>query len=154
MTPDELGAIKARADAATPGPWETLVAGTGIRGGVPYAWLGPVKGDRVMPVLERQNAGTVADAEFAAHARTDVPALVAEVERLWEALGQTEHVISFTEDGWAIEHLVACRPDMTSCGLHQAAMVAREDWDGPPRPPGRYVVTLDVEGSLLIGEPV
>ena len=60
----DLEAIKARCELATPGPWEA-------RDG--YVWRG-----------DTSLAGTLrpADASFAAAARTDVPALVAEVERL------------------------------------------------------------------------
>jgi hypothetical protein len=73
---EELAAIKKRVEAATPGPW----AATGeyfclaapdathvVCFGHDYDDYGDVKGP---------------DAEFIAHARTDVPALLAEVERL------------------------------------------------------------------------
>ena len=35
------------------------------------------------------------------------------------ALGQTVHYVTFTEDGWSIEHLVECRPNMTECPIHK-----------------------------------
>lgn len=65
MDTKALQEIKAREQAATPGPWEklsfyicnknkTVIAGVGVR----------------------------ENAQFIAHARTDIPALVAEVERL------------------------------------------------------------------------
>jgi hypothetical protein len=69
MTEDDLQAIEARANAATPGPWQL----TGGRDEV-YDIIGDGR-DVVQQVLSP-------DAEFIASARTDVPALVAEVRRL------------------------------------------------------------------------
>lgn len=77
MTHDELQAIKARAEAATPGPWHLAICVDTIDG-------------RERDDLANIEAGAkdIAyevpsdDAAFIAHARTDVPALVAEVERL------------------------------------------------------------------------
>lgn len=73
MTSEELAAIKARAEAATPGPWELASASSGYsnESDVISQDLGVVAHD----VLNNT-------AVFIAHARTDVPALVAEVERL------------------------------------------------------------------------
>lgn len=71
MTPVDLPAIKARAEKATAGPWEIIGAGEYVRG----------PGIIVAP----DNGGiNEADAEFIAASRTDIPALVAEVERLRE----------------------------------------------------------------------
>lgn len=75
MNPEELDAIKARDAAASLGPWEAkayrVCAGLGIIAACWRPW-GPVTG-----------AGSIeADAAFIAHARSDVPALVVEVERL------------------------------------------------------------------------
>ena len=72
---DRLAQIEARADAATDGPWE-------------YRYLSPYKGGNVYepsgyPLPGCTNCGDNEatyeeyDAEFIAHARTDVPALVA-----------------------------------------------------------------------------
>lgn len=44
-----------------------------------------------------------------------------EVVKLEEALHQDGHIILFTEDGWSIQHLVECRPDMTKCEIHKRA---------------------------------
>jgi hypothetical protein len=85
MRPDELASIKARAEAAWPGPWtwqhtgsrhwlargdvldpELCVLDDGSAGGEYAAWIGPWHPNGV----------------FVAAARDDVPALVAEVERL------------------------------------------------------------------------
>ena len=85
ITTTELSAIRARADAATPGPWE---------------WE-DVDLDRVWPTPSRILAGQhgevcsfdadddplAADAQFIAHARADIPALLAEIDRLHGVIG-------------------------------------------------------------------
>lgn len=71
-TTDQFAAIEARVDAATMGPWEALTD-PGDRKTAP-AWI--VDADEIevrLPATYR--AGKVA--EFIAHARTDVPALLA-----------------------------------------------------------------------------
>lgn len=66
MDAKQLAEIKARCDAATPGPW--------------YADGWAAWDDLENTFVELSDFG--ADAKFIAHARTDIPALVAEVERL------------------------------------------------------------------------
>lgn len=79
MTPAELEAIKARCDAATAGPWEAYSASCcPDMGGVSSS-------EYVVHAAQLGNVGHPAlltDAEFIAHARQDVPALLAEVARL------------------------------------------------------------------------
>ena len=85
----DLDAIKAKLAATTPGPWEW--------GTTP--WGSPVLrrrlGEQGLNVINADPSGGEyelaidpggSDAAFIAHARTDVPALVAEVERLRAAL--------------------------------------------------------------------
>lgn len=73
MNEQELNEIKARAEAATPGPWRR------------YNWDHVSNGDEVVcdtrPESNFPNE-FAENADFIAYARTDVPALVAEVERL------------------------------------------------------------------------
>lgn len=89
----DLDVIRARADAATPGPWRrhdthlphggytaTVLSGEGNATDL-IAWL-PTWSEE--PWDTRRNCWN--DAEFVAAARTDVPALLAEVERLQEAV--------------------------------------------------------------------
>lgn len=67
----ELATIKARAEAATPGPWEW-------GGDVLFGrdnWDGPLLATRV-------DGQRPEDADFIAYARADVEVLLAEVERL------------------------------------------------------------------------
>lgn len=96
MTNDELEAVRARAAKATPGPWE---ADHGCAKGYgPDAWatvvapegkvlFDTINGGHVLltdPDYEgewRDETGDL-NATFIAHARTDIPALLDEVERL------------------------------------------------------------------------
>lgn len=76
MTPERLAEIKARAEAATPGPWH-------VNG--PYASMDtPTILDHNGGILGRTThyAWMRENAAFMAAARSDVPELVAEVERL------------------------------------------------------------------------
>ncbi len=86
----DLDAIKARAAAATPGPWYVERGG---EHGDPFwaiaAILRDPYGDNSLSCGSDREV-----AEFIAHARTDVPALVAEVERLEAALLAADRVIS------------------------------------------------------------
>ena len=91
--PLDLDAIRARADAATPGPWvaEAYVYGDPEDGyGPPQDWQIKTAGwtkhaGSVIVSHQPYEGGGVneeADAEFIAHARQDVPDLLAELARL------------------------------------------------------------------------
>lgn len=103
----DLDAIKARANAASAGPWKLVTDFCDCGGDFncshgesPYALRLPthVVRDADRPCTPgdsldvcRHNASdfgdlTMADAEFLAHARQDIPELIAEVQRLREAL--------------------------------------------------------------------
>lgn len=62
-----LAEIKAREQAATPGPWKVGISAMITDGNGHALFFGE---------------GAKANAEFIAHARADIPALIAEVERL------------------------------------------------------------------------
>ena len=79
MTPDRLAEIKARADAATAGPWKgTTDEGVYLVNGKPIFETG----------CGCCTSGTLseADAAFIASSRTDIPDLLAEVMRLSSSL--------------------------------------------------------------------
>lgn len=81
MTKLDLEAIKARCEAATPGPWNVAIGNFSDDVSVVYVGSpGPKGSDQ-----ERYNLSKD-DQKFVAHARADVPALVAEVEKLYAAL--------------------------------------------------------------------
>ncbi len=67
----DLDAIKARAEVATPGPWEW-----------DYETLFSEESDPVLRFYHERQAYAGADLIFIAHSRADVDALIAEVERL------------------------------------------------------------------------
>lgn len=86
MTPAELDAIEARAKAASAGPWTYCGCGK-------CAQVSMEKGPIVMVGIGARDvsytcgegvddASRLLNAEFCAHARQDIPALVAEVRRL------------------------------------------------------------------------
>lgn len=96
MTEEELQAIEARANAATPGPWAWEPTGEKCNSwcmGTVY----PAHEGRIVEVFDEEtqryrekpevvdyiasggDSSSLADPNFIAHARTDVPALIAEV---------------------------------------------------------------------------
>lgn len=91
MTEQELKAIEARANAATPGPMAVVSRGT------PHDYDIQPTGDPLavlaFPGYHRGMFGQAADALFYACARDDVPLLVAEVRRL-QALLRRSAVVS------------------------------------------------------------
>lgn len=120
---NELRAIEDRANEATPGPW--------VRG--KKSWDGTdiatVTGPSVEEIVQEPTTfyaypsgsfvdvdGMEANLEFIAHARQDVPALVAEVKRLTEILRATRARILIELDDAGIE----IDPD-----LHPADLVQR-----------------------------
>ena len=79
LTENEIEAIKARCEAATRGPWRSFVEGRDHESGSNFIMTGSgsSRGKDIEP-----NGATVADQDFIAHARQDVPRLVAEIVRL------------------------------------------------------------------------
>lgn len=83
----DLAAIRARADAATRGPWYTGIGDRHWSDGVEYVPVAVDDAREVDVALIRvcddgSYSPAVETAEFIAHARTDVPALCDEVDRL------------------------------------------------------------------------
>lgn len=77
----DIPAIEARANAATEGPWEALPWEAEAGGGDWNLW-GPKAPNHSMDSSLQGDFGFEADAQFVAHARTDIPALISEVRRL------------------------------------------------------------------------
>ncbi len=85
----DLKAIKERAEKATPGPWEWLSYGDGfiqLQGQTECSEMNPVIVPYICDTCASRKAkclsGSDEDRTFIAHAREDIPALLAEVERL------------------------------------------------------------------------
>lgn len=92
---EQLAQIRARADAATKGPWYLRLTDETYRDRPAHYYIASevrgivdVRPDDAFYVAttQRGNAQARADAEFIAHAREDVATLLAEIERLRAAL--------------------------------------------------------------------
>lgn len=90
MSDDELAAIEARAAAATPGPWWQKSHETPTGDGVELSRLLCYFEDEGDPRFWTWST----DGVFVAHARTDVPALLAEVRRLRSERDELQQNIS------------------------------------------------------------
>lgn len=129
MTPKRVEGIRARAEAATPGPWCTdsweIYQGTEYVPGVSL-WIGETCRGTGSPEQDR------ADAEFVAHAREDVPALLAEVQRLKAALSDATNQVSELGRGLgvaALEAALTAKPRATDGAVAAAICAACDnDW--------------------------
>lgn len=82
ITDAELAAMKARVEATTPGPWRSIFEGRDQDSGSSFIMTA---GDDIYLHSENYLGGGghfCADQDFIAHARQDMPRLLAEVERL------------------------------------------------------------------------
>ena len=79
LTSAELEKIRKRCDAATPGPWRSFVEGRDHTSGNSFIMtgVGDARGDDI-----ELFGATVADQDFIANARQDIPRLLDEIERL------------------------------------------------------------------------
>lgn len=79
MTEEELSEIEQRCEAARKGPWTSYIEGRDHTSGSNIIQVGPT----AEPKDDIDIVGaTEADQDFMAHARSDVPRLLAEVRRL------------------------------------------------------------------------
>lgn len=85
MSTPDLEAITARADAAAEGPWETRLSSSPVERMLGN-WVIDTSEDASDPRNINYEVHGEAEAQFIAHAREDVPALVGEVRRLRNAL--------------------------------------------------------------------
>ncbi len=79
LTDEELDTISKRVDAAQPGPWKSFVEGRDHTSGSSFIRTGGGNG-RCNDI--ELNGATVADQDFIAAARHDVPLLLAEIRAL------------------------------------------------------------------------
>ncbi|MEM6274503.1 MAG: hypothetical protein AAF735_04605 [Myxococcota bacterium] len=79
LNDSELAAIEARCEAATAGPWVSYIEGRDHTSGSNFIMTGSE--DSRGPDIELSGA-TNADQDFIAHARQDIPRLLAEIARL------------------------------------------------------------------------
>ncbi len=83
LTDKEIAEIRERCDAASPGPWASYIEGRDHTSGSDFIMTG--KGESRGEDIELTGA-TKTDQDFIAHARQDVPTLIAEIERLKSVL--------------------------------------------------------------------
>jgi hypothetical protein len=147
MTPEQIAEIKARVEATPRGPWHVEYFGDE---GYPQR-VSNQQAILIASTHEGGPAGLRPIPEFLAHARQDIPALLAEVERLRAELGETEHnhhIVDFRENGWTVQHPLSCRPNLFDCKVNKAA---ERDLTEPPAELGRFVCELDGDGQFAIG---
>jgi hypothetical protein len=84
LTDAELDEIRARCQAATRGPWKAWIEGRDHESGSSFIMTGegPDRGEDI-----ELSGALVPDYDFIAHARQDVPRLLAEIARLKRLLG-------------------------------------------------------------------
>ncbi len=120
MTPEELAAIKARYEAATPPPWLP-----------PTPKVKPPGHDDSHCVVDHENCAVwpwykLADMQFAYAARADVPALVAEIERLQQALDLSlGKAVAYDLDQQGIESRARDAEELVRLRADNAHLLAR-----------------------------
>lgn len=93
MNVEQLESIKERAEMATSGPW--------FKGAERYVESNirdTDDGEWTADNIAETNTNNPFDAEFIAHARDDVPELVATVEKLYERLAKCESLLGWAHD--------------------------------------------------------
>ncbi|WP_282045183.1 hypothetical protein [Roseibium album] len=85
MTEEELVSMRQRCEKATSGPWISYIEGRDHSGGSKFIMTG--NSNKRGEDIELTGA-TNSDQDFIAHARQDIPRLLAEVERLRKHLSK------------------------------------------------------------------
>lgn len=156
MTDEELAAVKARAEKATSGPWESYSVPGRNRSAAGYAAVEVAETE----VQVTRDVGGWFDADFIAHARTDVPALVAEVARLQgeedhiqDALGETQRLMGELNDA-LIHKLRDAEAEVARLQgiIDQARAAVASAVNGPRLTIDGYDVRLGVLTAILDGE--
>lgn len=106
LTTQELEAIRKRSEQATEGPWELTNTGIGV--------TGMPRKEVLWATISEDIYGNKADVEFVLSARTDIPKLLAEVDRLRAVLTQIDEL---SDDFYNIESIdgvptFVLRPDL------------------------------------------
>jgi hypothetical protein len=84
MTDQELQAIQQRYERASPEPWRSMIEGRDHTSGSSFIMTG---GPESRGTDIELSGATTEDQDFIAHARQDIPRLVAEIRRLRALLG-------------------------------------------------------------------
>ena len=86
LSEEYLTLVRKRCDAATPGPWISYIEGRDHTSGDSVIVRGENGSEEDLYVI----GATVADQDFVAYARTDIPLLLDEIERLRKILESKE----------------------------------------------------------------
>lgn len=90
----EIVAIKQRYQATSIAPWVSFIEGRDCESGSSFIMTGIAKGDDIWGENRGEDiyltGATNADQDFIAHARQDIPMLIAEIERLRQLLKKTK----------------------------------------------------------------
>jgi hypothetical protein len=90
LQPEELKAIEARCEAATPGPWVATISPDGTVAMVDHATLRLDDADEPLMIASCDVIGNLDnDADFIAHARSDIPRLIATIEEMAGEVAQS-----------------------------------------------------------------
>jgi hypothetical protein len=86
MTEREIREIEDRCKLTTPGPWKSIVEGRDMDSGDSFIMTGISEGEDIWSSKRGEDiyltGVTTADQDFIAHARQDIPKLIAEIKRL------------------------------------------------------------------------
>jgi hypothetical protein len=90
MSNEEVDEIKSRYEATTIAPWVSFIEGRDCESGSSLIMTGIAKGEDIWGETRGEDiyltGATNADMDFIAHARQDIPMLIAEIERLKKLL--------------------------------------------------------------------
>lgn len=139
LTEEQLAEIEGRADAATPETWVWSWSTGWSTDGLGHYLVETARSRIVVAITTREKQG-YENALFIAHARTDVPLLVAEVRRLNEALIElataVEHerelirALRTTEGVWPAGHrIIADAGSECAMGIQRVTDLVRAALD-------------------------
>ncbi len=96
MTYEELEVIRLRCEAATSGPWRSFVENRDHNSGSNFIMTGENthRGEDIELI-----GATIADQDFIAHARQDIPKLLCEIIRLKALLASEEKFLEIARVG-------------------------------------------------------
>lgn len=97
LTSEEVKQIRSRCDKATPGPWVSYIEGRDHTSGSNFIMTGtgPARGEDI-----ELTGATVADQDFIAQARQDIPRLLTEIERLRGLISKLKVQLASVEEVW------------------------------------------------------
>lgn len=125
----DIEAIRARCEAATEGPWVIVERDDGDGGPIPPEWLvGMERHPRGYWEKDNTMLEKKADAEFIAHSREDIPALLARVAELEAGLAPFAGLRAFFKsiEDWPNEYLVWRVPPVSVGDIRKAAALLSE----------------------------